>query len=158
MTSIDIPFRLASVNPINEYTEVRTSKTHGLGLFSKKIIPKGIILWHARSQDILIISKEQFLILDSSFKSLELNEIIENILTYSFYVVKIDALVFCLDNSRFVNHSLDPNLGAPKDENEFCAVTLRDINPREEITEDYSEYPTCFWLKKYRGLFDYCCW
>ncbi len=48
MISDDFPYELASNNPIKEYVEVRPSKIHGLGLFAKRFIPKGTILWHAR--------------------------------------------------------------------------------------------------------------
>jgi len=64
-----IPYNLTPINPIKEYAEVRTSQIHGLGLFAKKFIPRKTIFWHARPQDVLIMTKEQFLILDASRKS-----------------------------------------------------------------------------------------
>jgi len=63
MISDDFPYELASINPIDEYAEVRSSEIHGLGLFAKRFIPKGTIVWHARPQDIIIITKAQFLTL-----------------------------------------------------------------------------------------------
>ena len=39
----DIPYNLSLKNPIEEYAEVKKSKIHGLGLFAKKLIPKGTI-------------------------------------------------------------------------------------------------------------------
>ena len=53
-------------------------------------------------------------------------------------------MIFCLDNSKFVNHSVDPNSGTDE-EHELNAITIRDIQPGEEITEDY----TCAGPKKY---------
>jgi len=47
MKGFKIPYNPKPVNPIDEYTEVK-------------------IWWHARPQDVLIISKDQFLILDNS--------------------------------------------------------------------------------------------
>ncbi len=87
-----------------------------------------------------------------------MTNLIQNILTYSYYVVDLDALIFCLDNFRFVNHSSNANVSAPEDENEFCAVVLRVIQIGEEILENYSEYLICFWLEKYRENYIPCCW
>lgn len=80
------------------------------------------------------------------------------LLTYSYYERDTDALIFCLDNSRFVNHSFNANSGATEDENGFCSVSLRDIQPGEEITENYSKYDLCSWLKNYKEYFNPCCW
>jgi hypothetical protein len=158
MKTSKIPYNLDPTNPIDQYTEVGLSKIHGLGLFAKKVIPKGTIWWHARPQDVLIISKTQFLILDSSKKSVVLEDFMKTLLTYSYYERDLDALIFCLDNSRFVNHSCDANSGASEDENGFCSVAQKDISPCEEITENYTKYTLCSWLKKYKKLFDPTCW
>lgn len=158
MINTEIPYNLTAINPIDEYAEVLPSKIHGLGLFAKKLIQKGTIWWHARPQDVLIITKNQFLTLDNSHKSSLINDYIQILLTYSYYERNLDALIFCLDNSRFVNHSNNANSGASEDENGFCAVTLRNIQSGEEITEDYSKYTLCIWLKKYKKYFDPSCW
>jgi SET domain-containing protein len=158
MINTKIPYNITAINPIDEYAEVRSSKIHGLGLFAKKKILKDTKWWHARPQDVLIITKKQFLTLENSHKSSMMNDYIQILLTYSYYERNLDALIFCLDNSRFVNHSNNANSGASKDENGFCAVALRDIQPGEEITEDYSKYTLCIWLKKYKNYFDPSCW
>jgi len=158
MTINEIPYNFKSKNPIDEYTEVRPSKIHGLGLFAKKLIPKGTIWWHARPQDVLIIKKEQFLTLDSSCKSSTMEKHMKSLLTYSYYERNLDSLIFCLDDSRYVNHSFDANSGASEDENGFCSVAQKDIPPGEEITEDYSRYTICKWIQKYKKYFDPCCW
>jgi SET domain-containing protein len=153
-----IPYNLTSINPIEEYTEVRPSKIHGLGLFAKKFIPKGTIWWHARPQDVLIITKAQFLTLDDSHKSSLLTNYLQSLLTYSYYERVLDALIFCMDNSRYVNHSFNANSGASEDQNGFCSVAQRDIEPGEEITENYSKYSVCTWIQKYKRIFDISCW
>lgn len=153
-----MPYNLTSTNPAEEFTEVRLSKIHGLGLFAKKLIPKGTVWWHAREKDVMIITKEQFIMLDSSVKSPQMEEFMTILLIYSYYERDLDALVFCLDDSRYVNHSTNPNSGAPKDQSAFCSVALRDIQIGEEITEDYSGYTICNWLKKYNSFFDPTCW
>jgi SET domain-containing protein len=158
MNDIEIPYNPNPSNPIEEYADVKPSDIHGLGLFAKKFIPKGTIWWHAREQDVLIITKDQFLKLDSSHKTPSMKNFIHTLLTYSYYERELDALIFCLDNSRFVNHSLNGNSGISEDENGFCAMALRDISPGEEITEDYSKYTLSPWLEKYRKYFDPSCW
>jgi SET domain-containing protein len=158
MKDAQIPYNPNPTNPIDEYAEIKLSDIHGLGLFAKKLIPKGTIWWHARPQDVLIITKDQFLTLESSHKVSQMKDFLHSLLTYSYYERDLDSLIFCLDNSRFVNHSFNANSGASEDENGFCAVALRDIQPGEEITEDYSKYTLCSWLKKYKQYFDPCCW
>jgi len=37
-------------------------------------------------------------------------------------------------------------------------IWLKDIQPGEEIKEDYSKYTLCSWLEKYKEYFDPCCW
>lgn len=158
MTDKKIPYNLEPTNQIDKYTEVKQSEIHGLGLFAKNYIPKGTIWWHARPQDVLVITKDQFLTLESSQKIDPLNNFMLHLLNYSYYEKDLDALIFCLDNSRYVNHCFNANSGASKDENGFCAVATRDIQLGEEITEDYSKYTLCSWLKKYKEYFDPCCW
>jgi hypothetical protein len=158
MNEKEIPYNLTPNNPITEYCEVKSSNIHGFGLFAKKLIPKRAIWWHARPQDVLIITKDQFLTLDSSMKNPVMNDFIHNLLTYAYYERDFDVLVFCLDNSKFVNHSFNGNSGISDDENGFCAMALRDIHAGEEITEDYSKYTLCSWLENYKKYFDPCCW
>ncbi|MEJ2251408.1 MAG: SET domain-containing protein [Candidatus Lokiarchaeota archaeon] len=158
MSRDKIPFNRNPKNPIKDFGEVKQSKIHGLGLFAKNKIPCGTVWWHARPKDVIIITKEQFLNLDRSYKSQAIHNYINILLTYSYYERNLDSLVFCVDDSRYVNHSFDANSGASEDENGFCAVALRDIQPGEEITEDYSKYTLCSWLRKYKEYFDPCCW
>ncbi|MFX1494938.1 MAG: SET domain-containing protein [Promethearchaeota archaeon] len=158
MKSNKSSFNTKATNPIEEYTYVKPSKIDGLGLFAKKLIPKGTILWHARPQDVLIIKKDQFLTLDTSYKSPLIKDYIHDLLTYSYYESELDALIFCLDNAKFVNHSFNANSGISEDENGFCAIAKRDIQPGEEITEDYSKYKFCDWLLKYKQYFDPSSW
>ncbi|MFX1364771.1 MAG: SET domain-containing protein [Promethearchaeota archaeon] len=158
MKNFKIPYNLKPTNPIEEFVEVKESEIHGLGLFAKMNIPKGTIWWHARPQDVLIITKHQFLVLDSSQKSKTLNDFLHHLLTYSYYDKYLDSLILCLDNSRFVNHSFNANSGASENENGFYAVAIKDIPPGKEITEDYTKYSLCDWLKKYKEYFDPCCW
>jgi len=152
------PFNLTSINPIQEYAEVRPSQIHGLGLFAKKLIQKGAIWWHARPQDVLIITKEQFSTIETSYKSPLLNNFLNTLLTYSYYEKDTDTLVSCLDDSRYINHSFDANSGNSKEEYGFYSIADKDIQPGEEITEDYTTYKSCAWLQKFQKHFDLHCW
>ncbi len=153
----NIPYNLTLKNPIEQYAEVRESSIHGLGLFAKRLIPKGTVWWHARQQDVLIITKNQFLMLDTPPKTPLIKNYIEILLTYAYYDEILDALIFCLDDSKYVNHSDKPNTGTIE-EHALNAISRRDIKPGEEITEDYSAYSLCNWLKKYKEFFDPSCW
>jgi SET domain-containing protein len=153
----NIPYNNSPHNPIKEFTEVKTSKIHGIGLFAKKLIPKGKMWWHARPEDVLILTKKQFHTLDNSQKTSSVDKFMQGLLTYAYYDEVLDALVFCLDNSRFVNHSLNPNSGTV-DEHSLNAIASRDIQPGEEITENYLYYVSCDWLQGYREFFDPNCW
>ncbi len=158
MINADIPYNYKSSNPIEEYAEVRKSKIHGFGLFAKQKIPKGTVWWHARPQDVVIISKNQFETIYASYKSELTKKLLDGILSYSYYERNLDALILCMDNSRYVNHSFSANSGASEDENGFSSVALRDIDIGEEITEDYSKYTLCSWIEKEREYFDPTCW
>jgi len=115
MNDIELLPNPRSNNPIDDYTEVKPSNIHGLGLFARKFIPKDTIWWNARPKDVLVITKDQFLNLDSSHKNSLIDDFIHNLLHYSYYDNNLDALIFSLDNSRFVNHSFSPNSGGSKD-------------------------------------------
>jgi len=158
MTDIVIRYNRSSINPIEEYAVVGPSKIHGFGLFAKKLIPKGTVWWHAREQDVMIITKDQFIILDSSIKSPQIENFMTILLNYSYCERDIDALIFILDNNRYVNHSFKPNSGLTEDGTGLRSVAQRDIQIGEEITEDYSKYTIFNWLKKYNSFFDPSCW
>ncbi|MHA2121870.1 MAG: SET domain-containing protein [Promethearchaeota archaeon] len=157
MITTDIPYNPKSINQILKFAEVKRSEIHGLGLFAKKLIPKGTVWWHARAQDVLIVTKQQFQVLDSSNKSPFINDYLNALLTYSYYDMELDALVFCLDDAKFVNHSYNPNTGSI-DETSVNSIASRDIQQGEEITEDYTTYIKCEWLEKYKKYFDPTCW
>ncbi|MBY9003102.1 MAG: SET domain-containing protein [Candidatus Lokiarchaeota archaeon] len=156
--SYSIPYNLTPNNPILKFAEVKSSPIHGLGLFAKIFIPKGTIWWHARPQDVLIISKRQFQTISASYKNEYLKSFFKALLTYSYFERDLNALIFCIDDSKYVNHSSDPNSGASEDENGFCSVALKDIQSGEEITEDYSKYTKSDWLQDYKEYFDPYYW
>jgi uncharacterized protein len=130
-----------------ELTQVMKSPVHGLGLFAKIDIPKGTEWWRGEpDKNILLFSEEQYLNLNRSEKK-GMNPFFWKMLaTYSYYSKKHGSLVLCLDNARYVNHSLQPNSGQNKDKDPLASVAIRDIKAGEEILENYEEYDPCPWV------------
>ena len=146
MIESTIEYKTDIINLITELTEVKPSPINGLGLFAKKFIPQGTIWWTAAPCDVLLISRDQYLTLKKSIESPSSKIFEQTILVYCYYVLRYDALVFCLDNSRYINHSYNPNSGDTPDFHPFASMALRDIFPGDEILEDYSKYDQCPWI------------
>jgi uncharacterized protein len=127
------------------YVEVRPSPLHGSGLFAKRDIPANTIWWRARRHHVMLLKKPQYETLLTS----NINPVMGNLLTiasiYGYYSAKLDSIVICLDDARYVNHSSDPNSGAPLSGDPLSSRALRRIYEGEEITEDYSCYDSCAW-------------
>lgn len=125
-------------------TFLKETTNKGIGLFTKKFIKKGDIVY----QDEDLFSKS------IPNKILEtLPEIqIKFIKTYSSYIEAENIWYLCLDNARFFNHSETPNTKYLIDEtgNGYC-IALNNINSDEELTSDYREFDDNF--KK--GNFDF---
>lgn len=142
--SADHP-RVSAVRLIDHYTELRPSALHGMGLFAKRDIPANTVWWKARRSRVLLINRSHYGTLLGS----ELNPIMGNLLQiashYGYYSARLDSIVVCLDNARYVNHSFQPNSGAPTNGDPLSSMTLRAIRAGEEILEDYSCYDACPW-------------
>lgn len=132
-------------NPAWMLTEVRKSHIHGLGLFATQAIPKGTAWWHGRREDVLMISRAQYETLLRSDRAPLIEHTLEALLMYSYYMAEEDALVLSLDNSRYVNHSFQPNSGSLCSGDPLASAALRDIAAGEEIVENYMDYAQCPW-------------
>ncbi|NMC04322.1 MAG: SET domain-containing protein [Candidatus Lokiarchaeota archaeon] len=141
-------------NPIEHHAETRASSIHGLGVFARRDIPRGTTWWHARQQDVLLITRAQHEALRSSVQSDAITTFRDTIVFYAYYLVEEDVLVLCLDNARYVNHSDVPNSGLGEDKNPFRSVALRDIHAGEEIVENYRGYARCPWATMYRAFLE----
>lgn len=151
--------RVPRVNRISDLTEVKPSSIAGMGLFAKNFIPKGTLWWSGNNGDVFLISRDQFQTLECSVESPMIKQLKDSILNYSYYVDIYDALVLCLDNARFVNHSFEPNSGPAIDPetlmvDPLASMATRDIYPGEEIFEDYTAYDRCPWTKTCEGFLD----
>jgi SET domain-containing protein len=135
----------SDTNPAWMLTEVRKSNIHGFGLFAKVDIPKGRVWWHGRREDVLLLDRKQYETLTRSQRSQPIEQTLEAFLMYSYYGAESDELILCLDNSRFVNHSFEPNSGALPGGDPLVSLALRDIAAGEEIVENYMDYARCPW-------------
>lgn len=110
---------------IHPDTELRLSSPHiGHGVFATRLIPKGTITW-VRDRLDQAFTPTAVAQLPSSYHDI--------ILKYSF----IDGrgqFVLCWDHARFVNHSCNPTCRSAGYDFEMA---VRDIEPGEELTDDY---------------------
>jgi SET domain-containing protein len=106
----------------NGFVEVKDSKTHGLGLFSKKFIPKGFVFGAG------LIDKS----LAGEYEAKDL---------HGAHDKKYKGLnVFQVGGSRYINHSLDPNVRYQVKDKMSIAIAIKDIKEGEEITLNYFEF------------------
>lgn len=108
-------------------TKLDKSLISGIGLFADQDILKGDLIWKMTSISVLKISPARY----EELSQIEKEFIIEK----DYYWLDEDGnYSIPIDDSRFVNHSNNPNIIEP-DEN-FC-VASRDIKQNEELTIDY---------------------
>lgn len=112
--------------PLLVKTKVKPSSIEGLGLFAEEYILKGTVVW--------VHDKK----LDGWFYANQLsyyNEATKNYIKhFCCYDKKIQAWIKSCDNANWMNHSKNPNLGAP---DYYIHIALRDINVGEELTLNY---------------------
>jgi SET domain-containing protein len=115
-------------------TKVDKSKIHGLGVFADQNIPKGTIVWMFKEGIDTKYTKEQF---ESMTKEQQ-----KDIIHFSYYDINLNCYIHSFDDSRYVNHSDNPNLSSHYDEHyvEGYSYANRDIKIGEELTDDYYEY------------------
>jgi SET domain-containing protein len=104
-------------------TTVRPSEIHGLGCFTAEFIPKGKRVWVFDRRIDVLVYKARASKLPAPMQTL-LDE-------KGFVAVRRwrKCFVLCGDDSRYMNHSDDPNL--------VNNVACRDIEAGEELTCDY---------------------
>ena len=100
----------------------------GLGCFAVELIPKGTKIWEFNSDFDRVYSK-------NVIKGLSLLEL-EYLDKYSY---RNNGLYYlCVDNGRFINHSIDPNTF--EDNKIQATYASRDIQRDEEILSDYRTF------------------
>ena len=124
-------------------TLVKESTISGLGLFADELIKKGQRVWEFNPETCLVLTEKQLSLWLESCQRSEKDIIRYYYLKHGYYEANRDAIVFCLDNSRFINTVLHPNVQSEPD----VSVALRDIEKGEEITENYDAYDSALWYK-----------
>ena len=104
----------------------------GIGLFASEFIPKDTIIWEFNHNLDQIFKKEMVE---------ACNELDKDFLIKYCFVFKGDYYL-CVDNSRFYNHSDDPNCYSTDYNEEYLGYTRakRDIQAGEELTDDYHTF------------------
>jgi len=114
-------------------TRVGPSAIHGMGLFTIDPVPRGTPIWRFLPGFDHDFSPEQFAALPP---------LAQEHTRWFCFVSKADGhVILSGDHACFINHSLQPNTGAPPDAAlPVTTVALRDIAPGEEITCNYFEF------------------
>ena len=113
-------------------TFIAKSKIEGFGLFANEFIPKGTKIWELQTPFDVIIPKEDFEFITDKASSMAISQK-EYLKKYSYF--KDNKYVFCGDDAKFANHSLNANTISNFD-TQFAKV---DINKGDEIFCDYRE-------------------
>jgi len=114
------------------YTRLKPSKTHGVGVFAIRDIPKGTAVFAEDDDDIVWVDKVVIADLSEEFKNLYKDFCILKEGRYGC-PVSFDKLTI----AWYLNNSDEPNLAA---DDEYRFHALRDIKAGEELTAKYSEY------------------
>jgi SET domain-containing protein len=100
--------------------EVRPSPIQGVGLFAKRFIPRGTVVWKNGAEE-QRLTRAQFEAIP-----LEQRRLVHQ---------QGDAYFMSRDGSQHMNHSCDPTLTHADDD---TLIALRDLQPGEELTYDYA--------------------
>jgi len=114
-------------------TQVRPSSIHGLGLFTVKFIPRGTPIWKFQPGFDHDFSPVQFAALP---------ELARQHTRWFCFVSKGNGhVILSGDHACFINHSTNPNTGAPPVASvPVVTIALRDLDAGEEITCNYFDY------------------
>ncbi len=111
-------------------TVLRPSVIHGIGVFAEAMLPKGSKIWQFMAPYDAIVSAEEIRALPDPIR--------ETVFNYAFKSPIFNYYIYSGDNSRFMNHTTDPNCYDDFEKN--AIFTLRDIAAGEELTCDYRAY------------------
>jgi len=115
-------------------TKIGQSKINGIGLFANQFIPKGTLVQKFMPGFDLIIPESDIQKLSEPAR--------EQFLKYA-YKNKDGQYILCFDDTRFLNHSDNPNL-ISTDPVEEIDIAARDIQKGEELTVNYKEFDADF--------------
>lgn len=111
-------------------TYLDRSALEGIGVFTRKAIPKGIEVWRFHPDYDALVPNARW--------EAESGTVKDYLDRYCYPSRKNPGfIVFEADDSRYMNHSDDPNCDV-SDEN--VHIALRDIAAGEELTCDYNKF------------------
>lgn len=114
-------------------TKISQSKIEGIGLFADQFIPKGTITWKFDPRFDIYFDPKHVEKMSELQKDL--------IIHFAYLSKKSGKYVYSIDNTRFTNHSTNPNIAEDEKlsegDEEICTVATRDIQIGEEMTIDY---------------------
>ena len=114
-------------------TYLDRSPLHGIGLFASGFLPMGTVVWEFNSLTDLRYSPDQWLELEVMLSPCSF----KNLRSHSY---KEKGFIFlCMDNSRFMNHSLEVANVCQDSVHDRMLVT-RDVDKGEELLCNYLEY------------------
>jgi hypothetical protein len=109
---------------IHPHTELRyVNDRIGYGLFATRLVPRGTVTWVHDDLDQIV---------DPELERRLPRELAGLLEKYSYLEPR--GRVLCWDHARFLNHSCQPNCRSTGFDLE---VAVRDIQPGEELTDDY---------------------
>jgi SET domain-containing protein len=107
--------------------KVATDPNMGLGLFVSEFIPKDAVVWEFIEGVDVKITQEKFNNLNEAQKEY----------FYKYAWLQEDGCYYSsCDLTNFINHSYTPNLKVIDD----VVIAIRDIQPEEELFENYQEF------------------
>ena len=115
-------------------TKIGQSKINGIGLFADQFIAKGTLVQKFMPGFDLIIPESEIQKLSEPAR--------EQFLKYA-YKNKDGQYILCFDDTRFLNHSDNPNL-ISNDPVEEIDIAAKDIQKGEELTVNYKEFDADF--------------
>lgn len=107
-------------------TKIDKSTIAGIGLFADQDISKGDIVWKMTSISVLKITQEEY----NNLSVIEQNFIVEK----DYYWLDKNNYMIPIDDSRFINHSVNPNI---IDLDDNTCIASQNIKQGEELTIDY---------------------
>jgi len=111
-------------------TSLRSSSIHGLGCFTEEKIKEGQVVWQYDERVDLRLPVQQMAEFPVPF---------QDFLTMYGYTemhAGEKVVILCVDHSRHINHSENPNLSDTPTQ----SIALRDIEAGEELTCDYRSF------------------
>lgn len=116
--------------------KLNKSKIHGIGCFANEFIKKDQLVWKFDKNFDLVLKKEYVDSLPIGAK--------ENFLNYAYISKTTGDYILCSDDSKFMNHSNEPNIkciipeGCKTDD--LICFAIKDIEIDEEIISDYKDF------------------